>query len=49
MESYPAYTFPSSLNLFEDEEVSSENLKFLLNTPVEYDSSKSIDHWHPSL
>ena len=31
MESLPSSTFPRTLNLFEDEEASLENLKYLLN------------------
>ncbi len=49
MESYPACTFPSTLNLFENEEASLKNLKFLISIPVGYNSSKAIDPWHPSL
>ncbi len=49
MESYPAEIFPSTLNLFDDEEASLKNLKFLIIIPVGYNSSKSIDPWHPSL
>ena len=47
MESYPSDTFPKTLNLFEDEEASLENLKILLYTPVGYNSSKKIDPFHP--
>ncbi len=49
MESYPSDTFPSTLNLFEDEEASLKNLKILIVIPVGYNSSKLIDPWHPSL
>jgi hypothetical protein len=49
MESYPSSSFPKTLNLFEHEETSLENLKNLLNTPVGYNSAKDIDPWHHSL
>ena len=48
MESYPSATFPQTLNLFENEEESLENLKKLIFTPVGYNSAKDIDPWHPS-
>ena len=47
MESYPSDIFSHALNLFEDEEISLENLKSLLRTPVGYNSAK--DPWDPSL
>ena len=47
MESYKSDTFPKTLNLFEDEEASLENLKILLCTPVGYNSSQNIDTFHP--
>jgi hypothetical protein len=40
MESCPNRIFYSTLNLFEDEEASPENLKVLMKTPVGYNSSK---------
>ena len=40
MESFSVGTFHSTLNLFEDEEASPENLKVLMKTPVGYNSSK---------
>ena len=49
MESYPSAIFPQTLNLFENEETSIENLKRLIATPVGYNSAKDIDPWHPSL
>jgi hypothetical protein len=36
------------LNLFEDEEVSIENLKYLLKFLVGFNSSVEIDPWHTS-
>jgi hypothetical protein len=49
MESHPADTFSSALNLFEDEEASLKNLKILIFIPVGYNSSKLIDPWDKSL
>jgi hypothetical protein len=39
----------SYFNLFEDEEVSLENLRIWLVIPVGFNSAKDIDPWHPSL
>ena len=47
MESYQSDTFPQSLNLFEDEEVSLKNFKFLISTPVGFNSSVKIDPLNP--
>ena len=41
------YKFPSTPNLFEDEEHTLENLKYLLNQPVGFNSSPKIDPFHP--
>ena len=49
MESHPSSTFPQTLNLFENEEASLENLKNLLSTPVGFNSVKDTDPWDPSL
>ncbi len=49
MESYPSGTFYNALNLFEDEIASLENLKFLICSPVGFNSAKNIDPWHESL
>ena len=49
MESYPLALFPQTLNLFENEEASLENLRKLIFTAVGYNSAKDIDPWHPSL
>ncbi len=38
MEGYSFDTFPATLNLFEDEEKSIENLKKLLKIPVGFNS-----------
>jgi hypothetical protein len=39
--------FPSTLNLFEDEEASLENLKIQISSPVGFNSSDKIDPFHP--
>ena len=49
MESYPSATFPQTLDLFQNEKPSLENLRRLIFTPVGYNSAKDIDPWHPSL
>ena len=36
MESHPSVTFPSTPDLFDEEEASLENLKLLISTPVGY-------------
>jgi hypothetical protein len=43
MEKYSSEVFHSTLNLFEDEVASPENLKYLLKTPVGYNSSDKRD------
>ncbi len=48
MESCPNRTFHSTLNLFEDEEVSPENLKNLMKTPIGYNSSEEFDTMLPT-
>ena len=40
--------FPHTLNLFENEEKSLQNMKNLIFTPVGYNSSEEIDPFHPS-
>ena len=47
MESYALGSFPLTLNLFEEEEVSLENFKKLISTPVGFNSSEKIDPFHP--
>ncbi len=49
MESYPSGPFSNTLNSFEDEIASLENFKFLICTPVGFNSAKNIDPWHESL
>ena len=49
MESYPSGISPQTLNLFEEEEASLENLRKIITTPVVFNSAEDIDPWHPSL
>ena len=49
MENYASKTFPSTLNLFEDEELSIKNLRLLLSNPVGFNSSKKIDSFNKNL
>ena len=39
--------FPSTMNLFEDEEASLENFKILISTPVGFNSSLNTDPFNP--
>ena len=39
----------NSILIFGEEEVSLQNFKILITTPVGYNSAKDIDPWHSSL